>query len=100
MSSHVPNQFMITRHLRDNSFISHQHQLLYVATPKVACTTLKWWFARLVGIQAVNTFEGDSVESAPDLVIHDVLRPFAPAIGHQHERGLSAALESLDYFRF
>ena len=33
-----------------NSYCSEYNKLLYVATPKVACTSLKWWFADYVGL--------------------------------------------------
>ena len=36
-------------YLRWNSYLSTRHKLLYVATPKVAWTSVKWWFAALEG---------------------------------------------------
>src|SRR5215211_3785581 len=39
--------------LRWNSFLSERYKLLYIATPKVACTLLKWWFADLEGYSEV-----------------------------------------------
>ncbi|QXI16354.1 sulfotransferase family protein [Pseudomonas hamedanensis] len=61
-----------------NSCVSHERQLFYVATPKVACTSLKWWFAELEGVaEAVRNLKTSS-ETDPELVIHDSLRVAAP----------------------
>lgn len=59
-------------YLRWNSYFSNRHNLLYVSTPKAACTTLKWWFADLVGLRQRTQDAKGSCESTPDGVIHDL----------------------------
>jgi hypothetical protein len=86
--------------LQGNSYLSLPYKLLYVATPKAACTTLKWWFAELVGLaDAVRSATG-SAESLPELTIHDTfyraseLHP-APTIAQLEE-----AISNSSIFRF
>lgn len=87
-------------YLRSNSYRSKQYRLLYVATPKVACTTLKWWFASLVGLSkdAFSVVESD--ESDPDLIIHDTFREVAPTVTGLEPEQLIEPLVSDAYFRF
>jgi hypothetical protein len=86
--------------LRSNGFLSTAHRLFYVATPKVACTTLKWWFADLLGETDALLCASGSHESTPDLVIHDLfgrIRPDATGLSIQNING---AINASDYFRF
>jgi glycosyltransferase involved in cell wall biosynthesis len=86
--------------LRWNAYLSKNHKLLYISTPKVACTSLKWWFATLEGYsKALSEFE-DSGESDPDLVIHDSFHKVAPHVAGLGPEELAPALVSTDYFRF
>ncbi|UQS13055.1 sulfotransferase family 2 domain-containing protein [Pseudomonas sp. HS6] len=63
-----------------NSCVSDERKLLYIATPKVACTSLKWWFAELEGVaEAVKQLKISS-ETDPELVIHDTLLAVAPQL--------------------
>lgn len=63
-----------------NSCVSRERKLFYVATPKVACTSLKWWFAELEGVaEAVRQLKSSS-ETDPELVIHDSLNIVAPQL--------------------
>ncbi|MEO8732128.1 MAG: glycosyltransferase [Rhodoferax sp.] len=83
-----------------NSFRSERRKLFYVATPKVACTSLKWWFASLEGhSQALHSFT-ESAESDPDMVIHDCFHKVAPDITHLSANLLEESLTSDLYFRF
>src|SRR5688572_25744178 len=86
--------------LRWNAYLSKNHKLLYISTPKVACTSLKWWFATLEGYsKALSEFK-DSGESDPDLVIHDSFHKVAPHVAGLGPEELAPALVSTDYFRF
>lgn len=86
--------------LRWNSYLSERYKLLYVATPKAACTSLKWWFAALEGYsKALSEFK-DSGESDPDLVIHDSFHKVAPHVAGLMPEQLAPALVSTGYFRF
>ncbi|MFS6701090.1 hypothetical protein, partial [Staphylococcus aureus] len=88
-------------YLRWNALLSTKRKLLYVATPKVACTSIKWWFARLEGYGgALQGASEDSKETAPELIIHDSLHRVAPQVAGLPPEGLVEAIESDDYFRF
>lgn len=86
--------------LVNNAHFSARHRLLYVATPKVACTSFKWWFSELVGVREAIEQSTNSMESAPELVIHDRFARSAPEFSGANEAGLIDALTSPDYFRF
>lgn len=90
----------VWEYLRWNAFVSEHHKLLYVATPKVACTSLKWWFADLEGVADQLRATTESSESAPDLVIHDSFQKVAPAVTGLPPSLLADALLSNQYFRF
>lgn len=83
-----------------NSFRSERYKLLYVATPKVACTSLKWWFAALEGHTQVLRDTADSAETDPDMVIHDTFYKVAPNVTHLTPEALLEVLTSDSYFRF
>jgi uncharacterized coiled-coil protein SlyX len=87
-------------YIRYNSYRSERYKLLYVATPKVACTSLKWWFATLEGHAQALRCITDSVESDPDLVIHDSFHRVAPDVTGLKPEALVEALVSASYFRF
>ncbi len=83
-----------------NSFVSEKYKLFYVSTPKVACTSLKWWFADLVGAtEALRSFP-ESAESDPDLVIHDTFFKVAPDVTGLSPEILIEAIQSSNFFRF
>ena len=71
-----------------NSCVSQERKLFYVATPKVACTSLKWWFAELEGVaEAVRQLKTSS-ETDPELVIHDSLNIVAPQLSLRSQEQL------------
>lgn len=87
-------------YLKWNSYLSEGHKIYYVATPKVACTTLKWWLATLEGYYDALRNTSGSQESDPDLAIHDTFPTVAPDIVGLDLPSLSKALSSNEYFRF
>ena len=90
----------LAHYLRDNAFLSRRHRLLYVGTPKVACTSLKWWFASIEGCAEALREVTQSQESAPELAIHDKFREVAPHVTGLDLEHLSEGLTSDAYFRF
>ncbi|UVK44418.1 glycoside hydrolase family 99-like domain-containing protein [Mesorhizobium sp. AR07] len=89
----------LVHHLQWNSYLSNRYKILYVSTPKVACTSLKWWFASLEGYaQALHSI-ADSEESDPALVVHESHK-VAPHVTGLKLDNLSEALSSESYFRF
>lgn len=91
---------VVAEHLCWNAFRSARHRLFYVATPKVACSLLKWWFAALEGRTQDILRRTESSESAPELVIHEVFHKVAPDITGLSLDDLRDPLEASDYFRF
>jgi hypothetical protein len=82
-----------------NSCVSDEHKLFYVATPKVACTSLKWWFAELEGVAQAVKEKKISSETDPELVIHDTLLAVAPNLLLRSEERLAQVI-SEGYFSF
>ncbi|RFC31583.1 MAG: Sulfotransferase family protein [Candidatus Nitrotoga sp. MKT] len=87
-------------YLRWNSYCSKKYKLLYVATPKVACTSLKWWFADLEHTSKAIRDSTGSTETSPELVIHDTFFKVAPNVTGLLPDALLEPLTSNDYFRF
>jgi Sulfotransferase family len=87
-------------HLRNNAFLSQRHRLLYIATPKVASTSLKWWLASIEGCADDLRAVTNSQESDPDLAVHDSFNKVAPHVTGLGLESLSEALSSDAYFRF
>lgn len=95
-----PDKEILFGYLSGSSYRSERYRLLYVSTPKVACTTLKWWFADLEGYTQALRQVTDSVETDPDLVIHDSFYKVAPNVTGLTPEALSEPLTSESYFRF
>lgn len=89
----------VFNYLRWSGYRSEQHKLFYVSTPKVACTSLKWWFASLVGCSKGLNEITDSAESNPDQIVHEMHR-VAPHVTGLSAEQLHEALTSDSYFRF
>jgi glycosyltransferase involved in cell wall biosynthesis len=87
-------------YLRFNSYRSQRYKLFYIATPKVACTSIKWWFADLEGYTSILRGITDSFETDPDLTIHDTFHRVAPNVAFLMPEALAEALTSDSYFRF
>lgn len=90
----------IESNIRWNSFVSDSRKLVYIATPKVACTTIKWWFAALEGVTQRIISDGRSHETDPDLIVHDLFPVVAPGITGLPAAELARRLTAPDYFRF
>lgn len=87
-------------YLRCHSYFSKRHRLLYVSTPKVASTSLKWWFASLEGYGQVLRASNETEESDLELSIHENFQKVAPHVMGLNLEGLLEALTSDAYFRF
>ncbi|GEM_PF-2413500 len=91
----------LANYLKFNSYLSKRHKIFYVATPKVACTSLKWWFADIEGLRdeleqcAINSFESTS-----ELAIHDTFHKVSPNITGLSKTSLIDVLNTSDYFKF
>jgi glycosyltransferase involved in cell wall biosynthesis len=86
--------------LRESSYLSKFHRIFYVATPKVACTSVKWWFAGLEGCEDKIRAVVDTKETDADLSVHSAFRIVAPDVTGLVLEDLKEALESDSYFRF
>ena len=89
----------VFNYLRWSGYRSERYKLFYVSTPKVACTSLKWWFASLEGCSKALSEITDSAESNPDQIVHEMHR-VAPHVTGLLPDDLQEALTSDDYFRF
>lgn len=87
------------RHLQWNNFYSARYGLHYIATPKVACTSLKWWFAELEGVKT-QLLSAASLETLPDLVVHDTLPLTQPQCAPRTAQAFEAAAQRRDVLRF
>ena len=90
----------VWEYLSDNFFVSKEHKLIYIATPKVACTSLKWWFADLVGSSEKLKHYKGSDESDPDLIIHDIFHKIAPDVTGLPPDVLAGLFKADDFFCF
>ena len=90
----------VWEYLRWYSYLSEKHKLLYISTPKVACTTLKWWFADLEGYSRILSEVKQSNQPDPDLVVHDSFYKVAPNVTGLMPEFMAKALVSDDFFRF
>ena len=87
-------------YLSFGSFVSYQYLLHYVATPKVACTSLKWWFAELSAPEFAAYDALRSYETDPSLTIHDTFHLGCPKATGLNRADLEKILLSDDFFRF
>jgi len=87
------------QHLQWNHFFSARYRLHYFATPKVACTALKWWFAELEGVKA-ELLRLPSLETLPSLVVHDTLPFVAAQQPGRNAQGFAEWAQNPDLFRF
>jgi len=87
-------------YLHRNGLRSERFKLFYVASPKAACTSIKWWFADLEGCADAVRACTDGDETDPDLMIHDTLHRVAPRVAGYAPEALAEVLASGDYFRF
>ncbi|WP_292493746.1 rhamnan synthesis F family protein [Mesorhizobium sp.] len=100
IQSSITDNGLLRQHLKWNSYLSNRYKILYVSTPKVACTSLKWWFASIEGYTQVLRASSETEESDPDLAIHDNFHKVAPHVTGLDLESLSEALTSDAYFRF
>jgi glycosyltransferase involved in cell wall biosynthesis/GT2 family glycosyltransferase len=86
--------------LKWNSYYSSRYRLMYVSTPKVACTSLKWWFASLEGCTRELRAAQGSLETDPDLAIHDLFWRVAPHVTGLPAERINETVTSDKIFRF
>ncbi|WP_082641054.1 glycosyltransferase [Sinorhizobium sp. GL28] len=99
----LQNEKLIS-YLRQSTYnpilFSPRYKLLYVSTPKVACTSLKWWFASLEDcVRELRAAKGGG-ESDPDLVVHSLFWKVAPHVVGLSLAELLEACASPEVFRF
>lgn len=86
--------------LKYSSYYIESAKVFYVSTPKVACTSLKWWVADRVGVAEAVEQSTQSLESSPELAIHDLFHIVAPHVTGLDADALQPLLESPAVFRF
>lgn len=90
----------IDAHFLRNAFHAAEYRLTYVATPKAACTTFKWWMASLLGISREAEAYAPSDESTPELGIHDALPALAPSSLSPSADAFLATIATSGHFSF
>jgi hypothetical protein len=88
-------------HIAGNALVLPAQGIVYLATPKNACTSLKWEIARLLGlVPRLRDEAGQSLESNADLTIHDGLRRLAPELTPADPEAVRSAMEPQERFVF
>lgn len=64
----------LTPHVLQRSLVLEEARLLYVPTPKAACTSMMWALADLAGLTADHFLQSPSFEPTAELTIHDMDR--------------------------
>ncbi|MDX5936498.1 sulfotransferase family 2 domain-containing protein [Acidithiobacillus thiooxidans] len=95
-----PNHFRWD--LARNTFYLPDFKLLYLATPKAACTAWKWWVTELAGISREQIVESsvNSRESVEDLLIHDGIGRCKPEVQSFDLEQMQKHYADPDLFRF
>lgn len=86
--------------LQSNCYISNLYRLAYVATPKAACTTFKWWFADLIDKTDAICHASGSLESSPELVIHDLFGRISPESAFTSIENFNSVVNATDFYLF
>lgn len=86
------------RRMRYASFVCAQHRLLYIETPKAACTSLKWVMAELAGKTPVLTAMGFETQLEMTIHFRDI-HPL-PALTDLPRREAEQVLKGDGYLRF
>jgi glycosyltransferase involved in cell wall biosynthesis len=89
----------VFEYLKWNSCRSEKYKILYVSTPKVASTSLKWWFASLEGCSQALRGLGEAAGSSSDQIVHEFHR-VAPHVSGLEMDVLMESVLSDSYFRF
>ena len=86
--------------MRLGLFVSTKKQIIYVSTPKVACTSLLWWLAEIEGYSEDDFKSVDSCEVSMDLKIHDCILKIAPHLQNFSPDEIATILTSGNFFSF
>lgn len=86
------------RRMRYASFVSKRHGLLYVETPKAACTSLKWLMAHLEGERPETAARG--METQMEMSIHFRDTHPLPSLTDLPPPDATAILQGSGYLRF
>ncbi|MBN6740055.1 sulfotransferase family 2 domain-containing protein [Acidithiobacillus sp. MC6.1] len=90
----------IAENLRFGSVYLPDKGLHFIATPKAACTAIKWWLANLESADWSLVNGLDSMESEPSLRIHDLLQRALPHAVSKDIPALFDACADPKVFRF
>jgi sulfotransferase famil protein len=90
----------IVQRLRYGSFVSLQHRLLYVETPKAACTALKGLLRTLAGAPPLGPSRAAVRESRRDMLIHVRANVPFPSLVDLDDETQRHVLTAPDFLRF
>ena len=98
LTSNVYSAAQIRRRMRYASFVSRRHRLLFVETPKAACTSLKWVMAEIEGAAPKVAARGR--ESQLEMAVHFRDAHPLPALTDLPAAEAREALGSAEWARF
>jgi hypothetical protein len=81
------------------SHVDHYNKILYVETPKAACTSLKWLLRGIITSKAI-LFNPRVAETSLPMFVHDRSQSPLPTLTDCTEAELDQLLTSDDWFRF
>lgn len=85
---------------RNSFYLPHLH-LHYLATPKAACTSWKWWVAALLELSPPqDNSHWACLEASPDLMVHQWIGAAAPLVQNFDLQALSRACSDPQVYRF
>jgi len=90
----------IARRLDYGSFVSLEHKILYLETPKAACTTIKSLLRELCGAPPIEYPVGAQRESRRDMFIHIRANVPVPSLLDLDEQTQRHVLTAPDFLRF
>jgi hypothetical protein len=90
----------IAHRLRYGSFVSLEHKLLYLETPKAACTTIKGLLRDLCGAPPIEYAVGAQPESRRDMFVHIRSNVPVPSLLDLDDQTQRHVLTAPDFLRF
>jgi hypothetical protein len=90
----------IAHRLSYGSFVSLEHKILYLETPKAACTTIKGLLRELCGAPPIEYRVGAQRESRRDMFIHIRSNVPVPSLLDLDEQTQRHVLTAPDFLRF
>jgi hypothetical protein len=86
--------------LHSRTFVLEERRVLYVSTPKAACTSLLWLLFRVAGVDPDALADSPSAQPTRSMLVHDRDRFPVPSLATLDTRSLERALAEDGWLRF